>query len=126
MIRDYFETVNDTFSQCPFIFSQNLNFIVVDFDRGYWKGNFELREKFELYLFEYIILVSETTKVQDYRYHFQDDDENLVFRFDNAPHHPSLENFPNHLHFPEKVVAAEKPSLEEVLQRALMFCEITG
>jgi len=51
-----------------------------------------------------------------YRYHFQDRDNNLVFRYDNTPHFPDLKTFPNHKHLPDKVMAAKRPSVFEVLK----------
>nr|WP_253881088.1 MULTISPECIES: DUF6516 family protein [Microcystis] len=34
----------------------------------------------------------------DYRYHFQDEQNNLVFRYDSTPHFPNLSTFPHHKH----------------------------
>ena len=50
-----------------------------------------------------------------YRYHFQDRDNNLIFRYDNTPHFPGLKTFPNHKHLPDNVIAANRPSVTEVL-----------
>ena len=51
-----------------------------------------------------------------YRYHFQDGQNNLVFRYDNTPHFPDLESFPHHKHLPDKVVGAKQPSILEVIE----------
>ena len=37
-------------------------------------------------------------RMTKYRFHWQDRFGNLVKRWDNAPHHPEIETFPNHLH----------------------------
>ncbi len=37
----------------------------------------------------------DTTK---YRYHWQTQSGKLIKRWDNAPHHPEIDTFPNHLH----------------------------
>lgn len=52
-----------------------------------------------------------------YRYHFQDRDNNLIFRYDNTPHFPGLKTFPNHKHLPDNVMAANRPSVFEVLKQ---------
>ena len=52
-----------------------------------------------------------------YRYHYQRADGALVFRYDNAPHHPEVFTFPDHLHIEGHVEAAEPPDLNEVLRR---------
>jgi hypothetical protein len=51
-----------------------------------------------------------------YRYHYQRADGTPVFRYDNAPHHPELPNFPHHKHIGDRVEPAEPPDLSEVLK----------
>ncbi len=53
----------------------------------------------------------------DYAYHYQRADGTLVFRYDNAPHHPEVFTFPDHIHIEGRVEAAEPPDLNEVLRR---------
>lgn len=50
-----------------------------------------------------------------YSYHYQGANKRLIFRYDNAEHHPELENFPHHKHIGDKVFSAEEVSLNEVL-----------
>jgi hypothetical protein len=56
-----------------------------------------------------------------YRYHLQDRNNNLVFRYDNTPHFPDLGSFPNHKHLPNGVVDAEKPDILNVIKEASVF-----
>ena len=51
-----------------------------------------------------------------YRYHFQDGQNNLVFRYDNTPHFPHLESFPHHKHLPNSVVSINRPSVFQILE----------
>ncbi len=54
---------------------------------------------------------------KSYSYHYQNTDEALVFRYDNAPHYPDLNTAPHHKHLGEKdVISASPPDLEEVLR----------
>lgn len=50
-----------------------------------------------------------------YKFHYQDKDGNLIFRYDNSPHYPHLSTFPAHKHIGSTVVEAEPPDLNEVL-----------
>lgn len=52
-----------------------------------------------------------------YKFHYQQADGKLVFRYDNAPHHPHLSTFPSHEHIGDSVVEAEAPDLAEVLRK---------
>lgn len=53
-----------------------------------------------------------------YRYHFQDQNNRLVFRYDDTPHFPNIPSFPHHKHTPIAVEAARKPSIIEVINEA--------
>jgi Family of unknown function (DUF6516) len=53
-----------------------------------------------------------------YRYHFQDKEKNLVFRYDNTPHFPNLKNFPHHKHLKDEVIATDKPPFVRVIREA--------
>lgn len=50
-----------------------------------------------------------------YKFHYQDKDSNLIFRYDNAPHYPHLSTFPAHKHTRGAIIEAEPPDLNDVL-----------
>ena len=58
-----------------------------------------------------------------YRYHFQDKQNNLIFRYDNTPHFPGLEGFPHHKHLSDKVAGAEEPSILKVIEEAKLLAQ---
>lgn len=58
-----------------------------------------------------------------YRYHFQDKQSKLIFRYDNAPHFPSFDNFPHHKHLPDKVHSTKKISIFEAIKEASLIVE---
>ncbi len=45
-------------------------------------------------------IVEENSKIEvkKYRIHWQDEQGNLIKRWDNAKHHPTIKTFPHHLH----------------------------
>jgi hypothetical protein len=52
-----------------------------------------------------------------YNYHWQDDKDRLVKRWDNVPHHKEIDSFPHHLHTSETVVISSGPvSLQEIIR----------
>lgn len=61
----------------------------------------------------------------EYGYHYQDADDNLIFRYDNSPHYPDLATFPHHKHVVEGgnelVEAATPPNLRQVLREIESF-----
>lgn len=50
-----------------------------------------------------------------YSYHYQQGDR-LIFRYDNAPHHPELPTFPHHKHTDDRVEPCQEPDLQDVLR----------
>ena len=51
-----------------------------------------------------------------YKFHYQQTDSTLIFRYDSAPHYPDLSTFPHHKHTPAGVFEAESPDLADVLR----------
>ena len=60
---------------------------------------------------EAIVIVKDQLKHLGYRYHFQDQENNLIFRYDNTPHFPELKSFPHHKHLKNKVEDSNEPQM---------------
>ncbi|MEN8215662.1 MAG: DUF6516 family protein [Pseudomonadota bacterium] len=50
-----------------------------------------------------------------YSYHYMNQEQHLVFRYDNAPHHHELSTFPHHKQMPSKVEEHKELTLRDVL-----------
>ncbi|MBX3001299.1 MAG: hypothetical protein KF893_22450 [Caldilineaceae bacterium] len=52
-------------------------------------------------------------------------DGNLVFRYDNAPHHPEIVTFPHHKHIgpQDRLAPSDQPSLSQVLVEVAAWLE---
>jgi hypothetical protein len=84
------------------------------------RGNLRIRLRFSegalLEISEAIVLVSGDLHWLSYRYHYQDSSETMIFRYDNAPHHPEVPTYPDHKHIGTRVVTSFHPSIEQVLE----------
>ena len=62
--------------------------------------------------------------VTTYSYHWTDAHGNLIYRWDNAPHHPGMSGFPHHYHagfLPQDQVQTSEPmSIFRVLDDLMM------
>ena len=89
--------------------------------------NLRIRVRFQtgylLELNEAAIVEAGHVKHLSYRYHFQDRENNLVFRYDNTPHFPDLKSFPHHKHLSDKVDAVEEPSILNVIEEARLLAQ---
>lgn len=54
-----------------------------------------------------------------YRYHYMDTESNLIFRYDNVPHHREIVTFPDHKHYPDTVVESEPVDLRQVIEEII-------
>jgi len=83
------------------------------------RGNLRIRLRFSdqalLEISEAIVIVAGELHRLSFRYHYQDQSKNLVFRYDNAPHHPEIPTHPDHKHEGDQVLQILHPSLEEFL-----------
>jgi hypothetical protein len=84
------------------------------------RGNLRIRLRFSdgalLEISEAIVLVAGDLHWLSYRYHYQDSAETMIFRYDNAPHHPEVPTHPDHKHIGTGVVTSFHPSIEGVLE----------
>lgn len=65
---------------------------------------------------EFLITKGTVLVKTNYAYHYQDVDHTLIFRYDNAPHHPEITSHPHHKHTPTGIEATDPPHLQDVLR----------
>jgi hypothetical protein len=87
---------------------------------GYNRINLKIRVRFEegslFEVSEAVICEENQLRHLGYSYHFQNKENQLIFRYDNTPHYPDIETFPNHKHLPGNVIKSVKPSLLDVIK----------
>jgi hypothetical protein len=72
---------------------------------------------------EAIVIEADQIKHLGYRYHFQDQQNNLIFRYDNTPHFPDLKSFPHHKHVKNKVEESDEPLILYVIKEAKLLAQ---
>ena len=84
---------------------------------GLFRYKLMLRDGSVIEMFESFRVVQERVKVTKYSFHWQDATGRLRMRWDNAPHHPEVSTYPDHVHAgSETNVTLHAPvTLEEVL-----------
>lgn len=61
-----------------------------------------------------------------FRFQYMDAENNLIARWDSAPHHRDLRTFPFHLHTPQGVEEHPAITLLEVLDKIKVMIELQG
>ncbi|MBS4028357.1 MAG: hypothetical protein KGZ58_06935 [Ignavibacteriales bacterium] len=115
-INEYFAQLQHILSASAFIASVE----TVEDARTPYEGFFKARIVFFdnsiLSFREYLTTSVAPPKKYSYAFHYFKDKQ-LIFRYDNTPHFPSLKTFPHHKHLANgNVVESIAPSLSDVLK----------
>ena len=65
-------------------------------------------------MLEFMEYLQEENRLK-YRFHLMDKESNMVFRYDNAPHHKDVSSFPHHKHLPCNVAESDDKGIMDVL-----------
>ncbi|MGK5090539.1 DUF6516 family protein [Deltaproteobacteria bacterium TL4] len=116
VLASYLEEVERAILQCRDVYVEKYAEEVLTSERV----NLRIRMRFDkgplLEMSEAVVVEANNLVHLDYRYHCQDEQHHLIFRYDSTPHFPDLTSFPHHKHLSNDVVACEKPSIEKVLE----------
>ncbi|EKQ54182.1 MAG: hypothetical protein B655_0984 [Methanobacterium sp. Maddingley MBC34] len=120
MIRTYFESLKKQARSFQFLKDFKLFREFVDHNKGFIRFKMDLIDGSEVHVFEY---VSGKLEKLDYSYHLQDKNKKLIVRWDNAPHHPGLENYPHHFHDGQNVKGVPKTTFHDILEELSQILE---
>lgn len=116
LIEDYFQRVETAVGAFPYAVESEIRKDKRSFYIGIIEGQIRFTDDSKLHFIEFVN-VKERIKKYKYSYHYQDQMQNPIFRYDVAPHHKEIKTFPHHKHLrSEKVIEAAEPTLDEVLQ----------
>jgi hypothetical protein len=115
-LSDYLQTVQAAINKLNNVYVEQYEEEIIAPDRITLRIRVRFQNGAMLALNEAIIVNKEHLKHLGFRYHFQDRQNNLIFRYDNTPHFPKLESFPNHKHLPDTVIEYNKPTILSVIK----------
>lgn len=118
ILTAYFDEVERQLLALPNIHVEQFSITILTPERANLKLRVRFKGKYLLAVSEAIIAIDDRISQIDYRYHFQNEKNELIFRYDSTPHFPDLPSFPQHKHLPETTIATEKPDLIQVFQEA--------
>ena len=123
LLSNYLNQVEQAVLQCSNAYVERYEEEILTSNRANLRIRLRFNQTHLLEINEAIVLTDSQLEFLDYRYHFQDEQNRLIFRYDSTPHFPGLPNFPYHKHLPDGVIASEKPDISQVLQEAIAFIE---
>ena len=119
ILSDYLERVEQAIQQCSNIYVERYEEEFLTSNRVNLRIRLRFSQTYLLEVNEAIVLADNQLEFLDYRYHFQDENNYLIFRYDSTPHFPDLPNFPHHKHLPNDTIGSNKPELTEVLKEVI-------
>jgi hypothetical protein len=109
-IAEYFESVKDRILADSFVIDFKILKQVDRSNNGHLRAHIIFSDDSNLEFSEFVELnVNDEIIFVTYSYHWSDGNNNLIRRWDNANHFPTLKNFPHHVHSGENEVVPGVP-----------------
>lgn len=116
MLDVYAASIEATIHGCAIVVSYSLNAVQHSPNTAYVEGEVFFTDGSRLVFFEFLRSVLADLNREKYRYHLMDAGNQLVFRYDNAPHHPKIATFPHHKHQSTGVTDSLAPTFAQVVE----------
>lgn len=117
VIQTYFNQIRaevDRYTSTPFLLDTKLNFDLRSGEQGYLNGSIQFVDGSTLHFKEFVDALNNNLEKLKYSYHYQDKENFLIFRYDNAQHKSQLP-FSEHKHLSGQIIEASAPTLGDVL-----------
>ncbi len=116
MTLKFIETIEKTLTSNPVILSSSIQrHFGPDSKTVYVKGSIVFIDSSVLELAIFAAESSNTVIIDKYRFHYMSNQGEMLFRYDNAPHHPETLSYPHHKHIKNFVISSHLPNLKEIL-----------
>ena len=111
MIFGYFKEVELRIKNAEIIADKSIDLREFSSTEGMLRGRLLFVDGSMLEFMEYL---QEEDRLK-YRFHLMDKEGNIVFRYDNAPHHKDVSTFPHHKHLSDNVAESDDKGIMDVL-----------
>ena len=118
MVNAHATAIQAAIRGCTVVATYSLNTAQLSPSTGYVEGEVTFVDGSRIIFFEFLRQSGTLLGRETYRYHFMDASNQLLFRYDNAPHHPGVTTFPHHKHLPSDVTDSPAPRFAQVLAEA--------
>ena len=97
-IADYFSFFLEAIEENMWVRNEEISFREISEKEGYIRGTLYLHGGYNLHVAEYVTIKQSKPIAIKYRYQLQALDSRFTVRWDNAPHHKTIDSFPHHKH----------------------------
>jgi hypothetical protein len=116
-VKDYFSEIQNLLRRSAFIENVDVEYEAKSKTVGLIHGNIGMVDGSTLQFLELIDRKDNEIIRPKYRFHFMDSADKMIFRYDNAPHHPEVPTYPHHKHIrdEERPNQSRERELKDVL-----------
>ena len=105
VIQRFVEKIEKTIASSSIVLSSNIQkHFDPTLETIYLKGHLLIIDSSILEIAIFATESRKTLSVEKYRLHYMDSAGQMLFRYDNAPHHPEIDSYPHHKHTSDKIV----------------------
>ena len=116
MIQKFVEDIEKTIASFSIVLSSNIQkYFGPALETVYLKGHLLIIDSSILEIGIFATKSHNTLSIDKYRLHYMNSTGQMLFRYDNAPHHPEIDSYPHHKHTPDKIMPSSMPSLKDIL-----------
>lgn len=116
MIHKFVEGIEKTIALSSIVLSSNIQkYFGPALETVYLKGHLLIIDSSILEISIFATESRNTLSIDKYRLHYMNSTGQMLFRYDNAPHHPEIDSYPHHKHTSDKIMPSSMPSLKDIL-----------
>jgi hypothetical protein len=120
ILKSYLQSLLEFIEICPVI--ENVDIIRHDYHINeseeilLYRLKVDFSDRSSLEIFERLVCINNYSERTKYSYQWQNSNNELLGRWDNAPHHPEISTHPHHHHSPGQTVESSELSGIEILE----------
>lgn len=116
VIERFIEDLEKTINSSPIVLSSTIQKdFSPDAKTVYIRGNIVFINSSCIEIAIFAREIHSSITIDKYRYHYMNAQRQMIFRYDNAPHHPEISSHPHHKHKENAVSASSLPNLKDIL-----------
>jgi len=116
VIQQFVSEIEKSFDSSSIVLSSNIQkYFGPGAKTVYLRGQLTIIDSSTLEIAMFATESRGTLTVDKYRLHYMNGAGQMLFRYDNSPHHPEIDTHPHHKHTPDQIIPSNMPSIQDIL-----------
>jgi len=116
VIQRFVENIEKTIASSSIVLSSDVQkYFGPALETVYLKGRLLIIDSSILEIAIFATESGKTVSIEKYRLHYMNSTGQMLFRYDNAHHHPEIDSYPHHKHTSDRILPSSMPTLKDIL-----------